>query len=305
MRVVFAGTPSVAVPSLELVAAAHDVAAVITREDAPVGRKRVLTPSPVADAAESMGLDVIRANRLDEAVTARIAELEPELGVIVAYGGLLREPLLGTPTHGWINLHFSDLPRWRGAAPVQWTVISGDREAGASVFQLVAELDAGPVFARLSTPVGAHETAGALLNRLAVSGGALLHDVVAAIGAGTAEARPQEGQGSYAPKLGQEDGRLDLGRPADEVYARFRGVTPEPGAHLELEGMRLKVLDCAPLRDHRSLASGTVTADGRRVLAGTADAPLELLEVQPAGKRPMRAADWWRGVAAETLEVVR
>jgi methionyl-tRNA formyltransferase len=305
MRLVFAGTPAVAVPSLELLAAAHEVAAVITREDAPIGRKRVLTPSPVAEAAQSMGLPVLRANRLDEAITGRIAALRPELGVIVAYGGLIREPLLSTPEHGWINLHFSDLPRWRGAAPVQWTLIAGDREAGASVFQLVAELDAGPVFATLRTPVAAHETAGTLLDRLAVSGAALLDDVVAAIADGSAASHPQVGESTYAPKLGPEDGRLDLAGSAESVYSRFRGVTPEPGAHLELEGTRLKVLDCAPLREHPALAAGTIRADGKRILAGTADHPLELLEVQPAGKRPMRAADWWRGVSAESLEVVR
>ena len=305
MRVVFAGTPSVAVPSLELVASGHDVVAVITREDAPVGRKRVLTASPVAEAAESMGLAVVRANRLDAGVTERIAALEPELGVIVAYGGLVREPLLSTPTHGWINLHFSDLPRWRGAAPVQWTLIAGDREAGATVFQLVPALDAGPVFASLRTPVGAHETAGTLLNRLAVSGAALLDDVVSAIAAGTAVATEQQGEGTTAPKLGQEDGRLDLHQSADAVYARFRGVTPEPGAHLELDSTRLKVIDCAPVRDHPPIPAGRIVSEGRSVLAGTADAPIELVEVQPAGKRAMRAADWWRGVAAETLEVTR
>ncbi|WP_136036748.1 methionyl-tRNA formyltransferase, partial [Microbacterium sp. K35] len=153
MRLVFAGTPSAAVPTLHRLAAEHDIAAVVTRPDAPLGRKRVLTPSPVAQAAAERGLPVIRAARLDDAVTAEIAALEPELGVIVAYGGLVREPLLSTPDAGWINLHFSLLPAWRGAAPVQRALIAGDEVLGASVFQLVPELDAGDVFARRTVAV--------------------------------------------------------------------------------------------------------------------------------------------------------
>src|SRR6185437_8007745 len=160
MRLVFAGTPAVAVPSLTALAERFDVAAVITREDAPLGRKRILTPSPVADAASELDLPVIKANRLDDDVTRQVAGLEPDLGVIVAYGGLVREPLLSTPRLGWVNLHFSLLPRWRGAAPVQHALIAGDEIVGAAVFQLVPELDAGDVFAVLEHRPAGGETAG-------------------------------------------------------------------------------------------------------------------------------------------------
>ncbi|UAJ77937.1 methionyl-tRNA formyltransferase [Leifsonia sp. ZF2019] len=301
MRLVFAGTPAVALPSLRAVAARHDVAAVITREDAPIGRKRVLTPSPVAAEAERLGLPVIKANRLGDEVTEAVAALEADLGVIVAYGGLVREPLLSSPRLGWVNLHFSLLPRWRGAAPVQRAVIAGDAETGAAVFQLVPALDAGDVFAELRRPVGADETAGELLEALAESGASLLADTVDALAAGTATARPQEGEPTVAPKLSIEDARLDLARPADEVYARLRGVTPEPGAYALLDGERFKIAEARRADDADRVASGHVVLDGTRVLLGTGTSPLELLVVQPAGKRAMAAADWWRGAGGTAV----
>ena len=302
MRLVFAGTPAPAVPSLRrLAASAHDIAAVITRQDAPLGRKRVLTPSPVATAAEDLGLPVIRADRLDAAVTAEIAALEPDLGVIVAYGGLVREPLLSAPAHGWINLHFSLLPRWRGAAPVQHALIAGDARTGASVFQLVPELDAGDVFGELAFDVPPNATAGDLLASLADDGAGLLSDVVDAIAAGVAVARPQQGDTTYASKLGDDDGRIRWDEPASAVLGRIRGVTPEPGAHTTIDGARFKVLAVAPAPDDApSLAPGAFALHGKQVIAGTASAPITLETVQPAGKGAMRAADWWRGLRDAT-----
>lgn len=298
MRLVFAGTPAPAVPSLHRLAASdHDVVAVVTRNDAPIGRKRVLTPSPVAGAAEELGLPVIRADRLDAAVTTEIAALQPELGVIVAYGGLVREPLLSTPAHGWINLHFSLLPRWRGAAPVQHALIAGDARTGASVFQLVAELDAGDVFGERTMEIPANATAGELLAALADDGAGLLADVVDEIAAGRAVARPQQGEPTYAAKLGDDDGRIRWDRPADAVLGRIRGVTPEPGAHTTIDGARFKVLAVAPAPDDApALAPGALALHGRQVLAGTSSSPIVLQTVQPAGKGAMRAADWWRGL---------
>ncbi|WP_194398414.1 methionyl-tRNA formyltransferase [Microbacterium atlanticum] len=297
MRLVFAGTPAPAVPSLRrLAASAHDIVAVITRTDAPVGRRRVLTPSPVAAAAHELGLRVIRADRLDAGVTSEVAALAPDLGVIVAYGGLVREPLLSTPEHGWINLHFSLLPRWRGAAPVQQALIAGDAETGASVFQLVAELDAGDVFGQRAVSIPADATAGDLLTSLAESGAGLLAEVVDAIAAGTASARPQEGGVTYAGKLGDDDGRIRWEDPRPAVLGRIRGVTPEPGAHTTIDGARLKVLAVAAAPDDAPvLAPGALALHGRQVLAGTGSAPVVLETVQPAGKGAMRAADWWRG----------
>lgn len=308
MRLVFAGTPAVALPSLTALAdSEHEIVAVVTREDAPLGRKRILTPSPVADAAAARGIRVIKANRLDDTATAEIAALQPDLGVIVAYGGLVREPLLSTPRLGWINLHFSLLPRWRGASPVQRAVIAGDAETGAAVFQLVAELDAGDVFGSFSTPVPADATSGSLLDALSHSGAGLLARVVNELADGTATAIEQTGEVTLAPKLVIDDARIDWNLPATDVYNRLRGVTPEPGAFTVIGDSRFKLIEAAPVSSQvaveaPTLAAGTIREHDKKVLVGTATEPLELLRVQPAGKNPMNAIDWWRGVA--TTEVV-
>jgi methionyl-tRNA formyltransferase len=272
----------------------HEVVAVVTREDAPVGRKKVLTATPVAIEAESAGLPVIRANRLAP-VTEELIALNADLGVIVAYGGLIREPLLSGPRLGWINLHFSLLPRWRGAAPVQRAIMAGDAETGAAVFQLVAELDAGDVYATLRQPIGANQTAGHLLATLAESGAELLVGVVDALADGTAVATPQSGAVTLAPKTVLADGRLDWTAPAEDVDHRFRGTTPEPGAFTDVAGERLKVLDAVVAHEASRLPPGRIELRAGRLLVGTASDPIELLTVHPAGKRAMPAADWWRG----------
>lgn len=295
LRIVFAGSPAAAVPSLQtLLAGPHEIVAVVTREDAPQGRKRVLTSTPVAVAAEAAGVHVIRANRLAP-VTDELLALDADLGVIVAYGGLIREPLLGGPRLGWINLHFSLLPRWRGAAPVQRAIMAGDDETGAAVFQLVPELDAGALYATLRQTIGAHQTAGHLLESLAVSGAELLARVVDELAAGTAEAVEQQGAVTTAPKLVLADGRLDWAASADAVDDRFRGTTPEPGAFTEVAGERLKVLDALVAHDAPALPPGRFELRAGRLLVGTATDPLELLTVHPAGRTPMSAAAWWRG----------
>lgn len=295
MRLVFAGTPSAAVPTLRRLAAEHEILGVVTRPDAPLGRKRVLTPSRVAEAAEELGLPVIKAARLDDEVTRRIARLEPELGVIVAYGGLVREPLLSTPERGWINLHFSLLPRWRGAAPVQRALIAGDESLGASVFRLVPELDAGDVFAMREADVPGDATADAVLEALATFGADLTSEVVGGIAEGTLHAAPQRGEPTLAPKLTLEDGALDWSQTVSQVFARFRGVTPEPGAHTTVGGQRVKIIAAAPA-DSAELAPGELMATKNALLIGTADDPLAVTRVQPAGKGAMNATDWWRGL---------
>jgi len=296
LRIVFAGTPAAAVPSLRALAATeHEIVAVVTREDAPLGRKRVLTPTPVAVAAGELGLPVLKGNRIAP-LEARISALRPDLGVIVAYGGLLREPLLSVPRLGWINLHFSLLPRWRGAAPLQRALMAGDAVTGAAVFQLVAELDAGPVFGTVERPIGRNQTAGHLLEVLADDGAELLTDVVAQLAAGTAVSAAQAGEVTLAPKLELEDGRLDWSRPAAELDARIRGVTPEPGAFAVLDdGERLKVVDAAIAHDSGTLAPGEFELRAGRLLVGTATDPLHLVTVHPAGRRAMPGSDWWRG----------
>ncbi|PRB13461.1 methionyl-tRNA formyltransferase [Microbacterium sp. MYb62] len=296
MRLVFAGTPAAAVPTLRRLAASHDIAAVVTRPDAPLGRRRVLTPSPVAQAAAELGLPVIRAARLDETATAEISALQVDLGVIVAYGGLVREPLLSTPTAGWINLHFSLLPAWRGAAPVQRALIEGDRVLGASVFQLVPELDAGDVFAMREIDVPATATAGEALATLASEGADLAADVVTAIADGSARAVPQQGDPTFAAKLTLADGLIDWDQPLEVVFARFRGVTPEPGAHTSVGGQPLKILEAAPAPDAESLAPGRLRGTKSALHVGTATGPLAVTRVQPAGKGAMNAVDWWRGL---------
>lgn len=295
MRLVFAGTPTAAVPTLRRLAEEHEIVAVITRPDAPLGRKRVLTPSAVAHVATELGIDIIKAARLDEAVTERVRALDVDLGVIVAYGGLVREPLLTLPTHGWINLHFSLLPQWRGAAPVQRALIAGDTALGASVFRLVAELDAGDVYATRIVEVPEDATADIALDLLSVDGADVTADVVRSIADGTAVARPQVGEPTFAAKMTLEDGLLDWARPAEEIYARFRGATPEPGAHTTVGGTRIKILGMEPARDAPISDPGLITADRSAVLIGTATEPLRVTRVQPAGKSAMAAGDWWRG----------
>jgi methionyl-tRNA formyltransferase len=299
VRVLFAGTPAVAVPSLNaLVEAGFDVVAVLTRPDAPIGRKRVLTPSPVAARAAELGIEVIHAARINEETMARISAASPDVAAIVAYGGLVPPAALGIPRHGWINLHFSLLPAWRGAAPVQRAVMAGDDVTGAVTFQLEEGLDTGPVFGILTEAVGPEDTAGELLERLSRSGAVLLAQTLSAIEAGKAAAVPQTGEVSVAPKLTLEDGRLDWKHPALAIGRQARGVTPEPGAWTVLGGQRIKLEPVRPRPDVPELVPGAVSVQGKSVLVGTGSHAVELTRVQPAGKKMMAAADWARGMAS-------
>jgi methionyl-tRNA formyltransferase len=302
MRLIFAGTPDAAVPSLDALAASdHEIVRVVTRPPAPLGRKRVLTPSPVDARAQELGLPVLRANRLRGDETAELTALDADLAVIVAYGALVAEPLLSAPRLGWINLHFSLLPRWRGAAPVQRALIAGETTTGVDVFQLEAGLDTGPVLASEAVPVGALETAGNLLARLSTLGAGLLAATVDRLADGTAVAVPQEGEPTLAPKLTLVDGRLDWTEPADRVFARLRGCTPEPGAWTTAGEKRLKVLEAAPAREAPALDPGAVVLVAGRVLAGCADGALELVRVQPEGRGAMLADAWLRGAGTAVV----
>lgn len=295
LRLVVAGSPAAAVPTLTALAAGeHEIVRVITRPATPQGRKRVLTRTPVADEAARLGLAVLEARRLIE-IEAELLPLTIDLGVIVAYGALVRPPLLAWPRLGWINLHFSLLPRWRGAAPVQHAVIAGDAVTGATVFQLTGGLDEGDWYARLTTPIGAHRTAGSLLDELSRSGAELVRDVVDGLATGSAVAQPQLGEVTLAPKLARDDAALRFAEPAEVVHARVRGVTPEPGAFARTGDQVIKVLEATIARDIAPLPVGTVRREAGRVLVGTGTHPLELLRVQPAGKQAMSAADWSRG----------
>jgi methionyl-tRNA formyltransferase len=299
-RVLFAGTPQVAVPSLEiLVESGFEIAAVLTREDAPVGRKRTLTPSPVAARAQEMGLPVIRANRINDEAMAVIAKTEADVAAIVAYGGLVPEQALQMLRHGWINLHFSLLPAWRGAAPVQHAVIHGDDVTGASTFLLEKGLDTGPVYGTLTETIRPEDTSGELLTRLSNSGAVLLAQTLSAVSAGKAVAVPQSGDVTLAPKLGLEDGHIDWNQPALALRRRINGVTPEPGAWTMLQGQRFKLGPVVLRQDRRDLRPGQVELAGggaASALVGTGSSAVQLQQVQPAGKKMMAAADWARGL---------
>ncbi|MBW4043271.1 MAG: methionyl-tRNA formyltransferase [Acidobacteria bacterium] len=302
MRLIFAGTPEAAVPSLEALAASeHEVLTVVTRPPAPLGRKRVLTPSPVESVATSLGVPVLRAARLGADETAALTAQAADLAVIVAYGGLVAEPLLSAPRLGWVNLHFSLLPRWRGAAPVQRAVIAGDEVTGVEVFQLERGLDTGPVLASEAVPIGALETAGHLLGRLAPIGARVLVATVDRLADGTAVAVPQVGEPTLAPKLVLADGRLDWSQPADRVFARVRGCTPEPGAWTTVGDRRLKVLEAAPARGAAATSPGVVIREAARVLVGCGESALELVRVQPEGRGAMPADAWLRGAGADVV----
>lgn len=287
-----------AVPSLDaLIKAGFDVVAVLTRPDAPVGRKRVLTPSPVAARAMELGIEVIRAAKVDADTTAGIAEFAPDVAAIVAYGGIVPKAALGVPRHGWVNLHFSLLPAWRGAAPVQRSIIAGDDVTGAVTFQLEEGLDTGPVFGTLTETVRPEDTAGDLLERLSISGAVLLSQTLSAIDAGQAAPQPQNGEISLAPKLTLDDGRLDWQQPALALNRRARGVTPEPGAWTTLEGQRVKLEPVTLRPGIMDLPPGSIRVEGKSVLVGTGSHAVELGRIQPAGKKMMSSADWARGLA--------
>ncbi|SDL71896.1 methionyl-tRNA formyltransferase [Tessaracoccus oleiagri] len=301
MRLVFAGTPDVAVPSLEALAASgHEVVGVITRPDAPAGRGRRLTASPVAAKAVELGLPVLKpAHPRDEDFQRQLRDLAPDVCPVVAYGALLPQSALDIPARGWVNLHFSLLPRWRGAAPVQRAIMAGDAETGTTCFRIVRALDAGPVYEVESVPMP-DETAGELLARLAVSGARQLVRVMDAIEGG-AEPVPQAEEGvTVAAKLTSDDARVDFARTAAEVRNHIMGCSPDPGAWCELDGTRLKLYR-ASVAEGVSAAPGELVVTKRQVFAGTADGAVELLEVQAPGKRRMAAVDWARGGVSGVL----
>ena len=303
MKIIFAGTPEAAVPTLRaLLESSFEVVAVLTRRDAPQGRKRILTPSPVAQLALEKNVPVIYANRIDEAVQSELDSFTADLGVVVAYGALLPQDTLDSLDLGWINLHFSTLPSWRGAAPVQWQVISGAEVAGSSVFQLVKELDAGDVFDVRQWDIYPDETSGELLSRLSILGAKQVVDVVSSLESGTATSRVQQGVSSYARKLHLEDGHLDLSKNSYEVYNQFRGVTPEPGAFVVVGDERLKVLE-AKLVPEYNFPAFQIGVVGKQLILGCNSGSLELHTIQPAGKQAMSAMDWFRGLRQEVVKV--
>jgi methionyl-tRNA formyltransferase len=293
VRLLFAGTPEPAVPSLRalLDSPRHEVVAVLTRPDAPAGRGRRLVRSPVGAVADEAAVPVLTPPRpSDPEFLAALRELAPDCCPVVAYGALLRREALDVPRHGWVNLHFSLLPAWRGAAPVQHSVINGDELTGASTFRLEQGLDTGPVYGTMTEAVRPEDTSGDLLQRLAKSGARLLVATMDGIEDGTLQAVPQPADGvSHAGKV-------------TAVDRMVRSVTPEPGAWTTFRGERLGIGPLRPAADGPELKPGELHAEKRRVLVGTVGTPLELGEVRPVGKRAMAAPDWARGVRIEPGE---
>ncbi|WP_213454254.1 methionyl-tRNA formyltransferase [Rhizomonospora bruguierae] len=299
MRLVFAGTPAVALPALAAVAASrHELVAVVTRPDAPAGRGRRLVRSPVGAWADEHGVEVLTPARPREPeFLERLRALAPDCAPVVAYGALVPQVALDIPRHGWVNLHFSLLPAWRGAAPVQHAVLHGDEITGASVFRLAAGLDTGPVYGTATEAIRPRDTSGDLLERLAGSGAGLLVAVLDAIEDGTAQAEPQPLDGvSLAPKVTVEDAEVRWSEPAFAVDRRVRACTPAPGGWTTFRGERLKLGPVTVLADGPELKPGDLLVERNRVLVGTGTVPVVLGEVRAAGKRAMPAPDWARGL---------
>jgi methionyl-tRNA formyltransferase len=302
MRVVFAGTPEVALPALEAVAASrHELVGVVTRPDAPSGRGRKLVASPVAQRAEELGVPVLKPEHpRDPDFQAELKALEPDACPVVAYGALLPQSALDLAPHGWINLHFSVLPAWRGAAPVQHSLWAGDEVTGATTFRIVKELDAGPVFGVMTERIRPDDTAGMLLERLAEGGAGLLVQTLDGIEDGSLEAREQSEDGlSFAPKILVDDARVDWTHPAAAIDRQVRACTPAPGAWSTFEGERIKI-GPVTLTDRPALPPGELEVTKNAVFVGTATAPVQLGEVKAFGKKQMPAADWARGVRLES-----
>jgi methionyl-tRNA formyltransferase len=319
MRLVFAGTPAAAVPSLDaLLKSRHAVVAVVTRPDAKAGRGQKVGQSPVAKRAAEAGIEVLRPVKPSEPeFLARLREIGPDCCPVTAYGALLTQAALDIPPHGWVNLHFSVLPAWRGAAPVQHAILHGDDVTGATTFRIVRELDAGPVFGVLTESIRPSDTAGELLDRLSASGAELLVATLDGIESGELEAREQPADGvSLAPKITAADAEVDWRKPATAIDRQIRACTPEPAAWTQLDGVRVKLWPVTVQAGLGGRAVGTTGAEPtrlaagqllvlrNRVLAGTGSSPVELGDVQPHGKRRMTAADWARGLRSGSRALV-
>jgi methionyl-tRNA formyltransferase len=303
MRVVFAGTPEAAVPALDAVAASpHELVAVVTRPDAPSGRGRKVVTSPVGRRAEELGVRVLKpVHPKDPDFQQQLKALAPDCCPVVAYGALLPRTALDIPRHGWVNLHFSLLPAWRGAAPVQHAIWAGDEVTGATTFRIVKELDAGPYFGMMTETIRPTDTSGDLLDRLAEGGAGLLVATLDGIQDGSLQAREQPTEGvSLAPKILVEDAQVAWTEPAVAIDRRIRACTPGPGAWSTYDGQRVKILPVRVAREHERLEPGMLEVTKNAVFVGTATEPVQLGEIRPFGKKQMPAADWARGARLAT-----
>ncbi|NMO00444.1 methionyl-tRNA formyltransferase [Gordonia sp. TBRC 11910] len=308
MRVIFAGTPAPAVPSLQalLDSPNHEVVGVLSRPDAVSGRGKKVTRSPIALLADDHGVEVFTPRRLtDDGVRDVLDRWAPDVVAVVAYGALVPPDLLDLPEHGWINLHFSLLPAWRGAAPVQAAIAAGDTSTGASTFRIEAGLDTGPVFGHVTESIRPTDTSGDLLGRLAETGAQLLVQTLEGLAAQRLSAVPQPPDGvSLAPKITVDDSRVRWDLPAHIVDRRIRAHTPAPGAWTELDGARIKVGPVRQVDDAEPLAPGALRVTKKAVHVGTSTLPVQLGWVGPPGKKQMPAADWARGARLDDGQVL-
>ena len=302
LKIVFAGTTTNAVDVLRYLQEQqrHEIVAVITREDAPVGRKRVLTPSPVAEYAQGQSLNVIKANKITPDIEAELASLNFDLGLVIAYGALLRKSTLDLAPKGWLNIHFSKLPQWRGAAPVQRSIMAGDTETAITIFQLDEGMDTGDIVAQVSCSIEPDDNTTTLLDRLTRVAISALDETLSSIEAGIAKFEPQTGAATLAPKLQRDDVRINWQSSSKKIEWLIRGANPEPMAWTTLAGEPFRIIEARAFDGLTASAEpGGVQLIDSRVLVATSDGLLELIEVQPASKPRMRAIDWMRGKNGE------
>lgn len=301
MRIVFAGTTTNAVDVLRYLVeqGRHEICAVVTREDAPVGRKQVLTESAVAAYAGTIGLPVLKANRIDSLVNAQIEATKPDLGLVIAYGALLKATTLEIPKHGWLNIHFSLLPKWRGAAPVQRSLMAGDSETGVTIFQLDEGMDTGPIHSQVAAHIEPDDNSATLLERLTHVSISMLDETLSQIDAAIAKPVAQTGASSHAAKLERSDAKIDWSKSAERIENLVRGAYPEPIAWANFEEQAIRILKArayagSPNEFEGQITGTTLLIDSRAVVK-CGDELLQLIDVQPASKNVMSAVDWLRG----------
>lgn len=303
LRVAFAGTPEVAIPTLRAIAESrHELIGVITRPDAPTGRGRRMTPSAVAQAADELDVPLLKPMSLvDPTIDAVMGSWKPDVIIVVAYGLLIPSRLLALPRLGWVNAHFSALPHWRGAAPVQYAIAQGDSTIAVTTFRIEEGLDTGPVLGQ-SDPVsiGNREDAGHLLGRLALVAVDVVLETLDALAVGTAIQTPQaHADSTYAPRISTDEARIDWSQPVDVVDRWIRACTPAPGAWTTVGGRRIGIGTPSSVHHDDSVAPARIVAEKHRVLVGALGGYLELDSVQPMGKKQMSAPDWVRGFRDE------
>lgn len=305
MRILFAGTPANAAVTLrELVKNGFDIVAVLTREDAPIGRAKTLMPSAVAAAAIELNIPIIKSNRVDDAALAQVLSHKVDLGVVVAYGAFLNRKALDSLKLGWLNMHYSLLPKYRGAAPVQWAIKNGESATGVTLFKLDEGMDTGPILKSVEAEIQPHETSGELLARLTHLGVSVLCEALPLVASELATYVDQSASGTMAPKLSRADARIRWSDSARQIELQVRSMNPEPMAWCEFANNPLRILEAREESQTSTLVAGTVYRDGAEVMVACGSATsLRLMQVQPAGKNVMSAKSWANGLQASEVKL--